>query len=134
MRNRHERVIDSAKEWLNTVDREEFIAELLELQAESSGPTVDEFLSTFTLSTNSLFNLVQMGEDCHLVEQEKLRNIECLEVSKAIECEIIHSFGCDNPVNSKKYRNLYELKGIKVGRIPHKFRVDDDVHNFAKVA
>lgn len=48
MKNRHEKVLNSAKEWLSTVDRDEFINDLLELQEQATGPTVDEFLSTFT--------------------------------------------------------------------------------------
>lgn len=59
MNKYHEEVLNSAKEWLSSIDEEVFLKEFFELQEEAAGPTVDEFLLNFNLETTSLFGIDQ---------------------------------------------------------------------------
>lgn len=57
MNKHHEIALQQAQDWLTEVDAEAFLNDFLELQENACGPSVDEFIQTLHISTQSLFDL-----------------------------------------------------------------------------
>lgn len=47
MNDKHKATLDAVQNWLDNVDPDEFINEMLELQEQATGPTCDEFIASF---------------------------------------------------------------------------------------
>lgn len=136
MKNRHEKVLNSAKEWLSTVDRDEFINDLLELQGQATGPTVDEFLSTFTNSTASLFGLSDNVNEKSLFDDLPLSNSVSLKISRTARNETIASFEKNNSICTMKsmISNIFDLEGKMVRNNSNEFTISNTDISLCKVA
>lgn len=49
MNNKYKSNLDSIEEWLDNVDPDEFIDQMLELQEQATGPTCEEFIASFNI-------------------------------------------------------------------------------------
>ena len=47
MNDKYKSILDSVEDWLDNVDPDEFIDEMLELQKQDTGPTCEEFIASF---------------------------------------------------------------------------------------
>ena len=47
MNDKYKSTLESVKDWLDNVDPDEFINEMLEFQKQATGPTCDEFIASF---------------------------------------------------------------------------------------
>lgn len=52
MNDKYKSTLESVKDWLDNVDPDEFINEMLELQEQATGPTCDEFIDSFNIKDN----------------------------------------------------------------------------------
>lgn len=52
MNNKYKSTLDAVQNWLDDVDPDEFINEMLELQEQATGPTCDEFIDSFNIKDN----------------------------------------------------------------------------------
>lgn len=136
MNTYYESILESATEWLDTVDENVFLQDFLELQNNATGPTIDEFLATFSISTNSLFGLVDNYEDSSVFVKYLLPTSQNLKVSKAIKREAIASFEKieHRPLGKESITESYKLKGKIMSRKSYGFQMKSIDSPFCKVA
>ncbi|PKH69195.1 hypothetical protein CXF61_01420, partial [Psychrobacter sp. 4Dc] len=112
------------------------LQDFLELQNNATGPTIDEFLATFSISTNSLFGLVDNYEDSSVFVKYLLPTSQNLKVSKAIKREAIASFEKieHRPLGKESITESYKLKGKIMSRKSYGFQMKSIDSPFCKVA
>lgn len=49
MNNKYESTLEDVQNWLDNVDPDEFIDQMLELQEQATGPTCEEFIGSFNI-------------------------------------------------------------------------------------
>ena len=49
MNDKYKSTLEAVKDWLDNVDPDEFINEMLELQEQATGTTCDEFIDSFNI-------------------------------------------------------------------------------------
>ena len=47
LNDKYKSTLESVEDWLDNVDPDEFINEMLELQEQATGPTCEEFIASF---------------------------------------------------------------------------------------
>ena len=52
MNNKYESTLEDVQNWLDNVDPDEFIDQMLELQEQATGPTCEEFIGSFNNKEN----------------------------------------------------------------------------------
>ena len=52
MNDKYKSILESVEDWLDNVDPDKFIDEMLELQEQANGPTCEEFIASFNIKDN----------------------------------------------------------------------------------
>ena len=107
MNKHHQVALQDAKEWLANVDADEFLNEFLELQGQTCGPTVDEFMETLHVPTYALFGL--SNEDYWL---SPYTDVVSLNLSEHEIKRILEQFKT-TPLNCKQKCANDDIYGLK---------------------